>query len=175
MSTHKDKIDIAEDLYHGRLELNEAYDFLNKNQVLFGLYTASYLVKKYMPISIDYFANNLDFFAGKEVNLLVKLNCFGADKEDVILTIHKYMKLIICEILYARQETTLNIALNGSEQNYIRQIVWNLSLEANRYGANDVKNYIEENLDIITFNYDNTADILLQKYQGLEVKPYSEY
>jgi hypothetical protein len=166
--------DVQDKIYYGKCSITEAYIFFNmhSSMELFWLYVASYLTSKYLPISIDYFANNLDFYAAREINELININNLGLEKEKIITMIHKYLKAIICELLFERQKNTINIALNNTEHNYIRQIIWSLSLEANRYNQ-DVKQYIENNLDVITFNYDNTTDILLQKYQELAINPIS--
>lgn len=72
-----------------------------------------------------------------------------------------------------RQVKTINHALNSTEQNYLRHIIWTLTLEANKCGT-PPKKYIEENLDIITFNYDVTADVLLKKYHEFNVISINE-
>lgn len=146
----------------------------NDNEHLKYLFIAGYLVKKYNPMSMDYFANNLYFFARNEIELLISEKIFE-DKENAVEVIQKYLKLIIFEILSQKQKSTIDYALNNVDNNYIRQIIWNMTLEANRIDKKlDPKKYIEDNLDIITFNYDITTEYLLNHYNAIEYQSFAE-
>ena len=135
---------------------------------------ASYLVKKYTPMSIDYFANNLYFFATNEIELLISEKIFE-NKDNAIKIIQKYLKLIIFEILSQKQKSTIEYASNHADYNYIRHMIWNLTLEANRIDPTiNPKKYIEDNLDIITFNYDITTEVLLRAYNDIITMSYAE-
>lgn len=139
------------------------------------LYVAGYLLKKYNPLSIDYFANNLQFFASYEIEILKKSRYKNEKSFDIVTILHKYLKLIIFESLSEKQKSTINYASNHAGYNYIRHIIWNMTLEANRVDKNlDPKEYIEKNLDIITFNYDITTEYLLNYYNAIESQSFAE-
>ncbi len=140
---------------------------MNMKKHIIKLMFVSHLVNKHMPNSIDYFANNLEFFVSRDIQEYIEAS-FAVDIKEAKIDLQKYLKIIICEYLAEKQRLTIGFAIENTDQNYIKQIIWNLSLEANKFNM-PIKYYIEKNLDIITFNYDITTEVLLRSYQDLQI------
>ncbi len=146
-------------------------NFISAIEHLKKFFTIASIIEHYRPYSIDYFMMNLrqlapfEFFdsAGKKLG---KKATKEREKE-----IQKYTKFIIAECLG-------NSALFGKfeaqyQDNYFRRLRWKILENAFFYyrdkeRKNAFEKYLKNDVKIITFNYENSLDLIAFESLGLE-------
>lgn len=146
-------------------------NFISAIEHLKNLFVTASIVERYQPYSIDYFMMNLrqlapfEFFdsAGKKLGKKAAKN---RGKE-----IQKYTKLIVAECLgnsaiFAKFEAQW-------QDNYFRRLRWKILENAFFYyrateGENAFEKYLKDDVKIITFNYENSLDLIAFESFGLK-------
>lgn len=137
-------------------------NFLSAIEHLKNLFVSASIVEHYQPYSIDYFMMNLHQLAPFEFfDSAKKLSKEEAEKRE--RQIQKYAKFIIAECLG-------NSAIFGKTEaritdNYLRRLSWKILENAFfYYRAKESKNafekYLKDDVKIITFNYENSLDLI---------------
>jgi hypothetical protein len=131
-----------------------------------GCFIVANIIEYYKPYSIDYFMMNIEqvahyefYLTKKENNNLEKLNPNDAKERKKYL--HRYAKLIIANILFP---SSLYACFEARyHDNYFKKLWWKFLQDALFHYKQEWNNecfeeYLNENVKIITFNYDNSFE-----------------
>ena len=131
-----------------------------------GCFIVANIIEYYKPYSIDYFMMNIEqvahyefYLTKKENNNLEKLN--PNDSKERKKYLHRYAKLIIANILFP---SSLYASFEARyHDNYFRKLWWKFLQDALFHYKQEWNNecfeeYLNENVKIITFNYDNSFE-----------------